>query len=147
MVEKIKTKDEIENSVGAHLPYKRFLSTDSLLAKKDGYLFGYVQCDLVVSDELKSNFPTYLQFSKHRNGKKHFWSPHGNYAIEKETLKHPQRRLISSFKLENETVVIALFSNLIENVSTNSYDQWLMLEEEEMKPSIRSCSRNNETFG
>ena len=28
-----------------------------------------------------------------------------NYAIEDEMLKHPQRMLISSFKLENGTVI------------------------------------------
>ena len=31
------------------------------------------------------------------------------YAIENEILKHPQRRLISSFKLENGTVITPLF--------------------------------------
>ena len=33
-----------------------------------------------------------------------------NYAIENEMLKHPQRMLIFSFKLENGTVLTPLFS-------------------------------------
>ena len=33
-----------------------------------------------------------------------------NYAIENEMLKHPQRMLISSFKLENGTVITPLFN-------------------------------------
>ena len=37
-----------------------------------------------------------------------------NYAIENETLKHPQRMLISSFKLENGTVITPLFHFFME---------------------------------
>ena len=61
----IQINDKIKNHLKTHYPYKRPLSTDSLLAKvKDGSLFGYVQCNLVVPDELKSTFPNFLQFSK-----------------------------------------------------------------------------------
>ena len=55
--ESFKTNDKIKNHVRTRFPYKRTLSSDSLLAKtKDGSLFGYVQCNLVVPDELKSKF-------------------------------------------------------------------------------------------
>ena len=37
-----------------------------------------------------------------------------NYAIENEMLKHPQRMLISSFKLENGTVITPLFNFCLE---------------------------------
>ena len=37
-----------------------------------------------------------------------------NYAIENEMLKHPQRMLISSFKLENGTVITPLFNFYME---------------------------------
>ena len=33
-----------------------------------------------------------------------------NYAIKNEMLKHPQRMLISSSKLENETIITPLFN-------------------------------------
>ena len=63
--ESFKTNDKIKNHVRTHFPYKRPLSSDSLLAKiKDESLFGYVQYDLVVPDELKSKFAIFLQFSK-----------------------------------------------------------------------------------
>ena len=56
-----KTDSSIKNHVKTNFPYKRPLSTDSLLEKiKNRSLFGYVQCDLIVPDELKptfSNFP------------------------------------------------------------------------------------------
>ena len=73
-----------------------------------------------------------------------------NYAIENEMLKHPQRMLISSFKLENGTVITPLFifymelglqctkitdlfSILLVNALIISFSQWLMLEEKGMK--------------
>ena len=37
-----------------------------------------------------------------------------NYAIENEMLKHPQRMLISSFKLEIGTVITPLFNFYLE---------------------------------
>ena len=58
--ESFKTNDKIKNHVRTHFPYKKLLSTDSLHAKiKDGSLFGYVQCDLVVPDKLKSKFASF----------------------------------------------------------------------------------------
>ena len=60
-----KTVDKIKNHVRTQFPYKRLLSTDSHLAKiKDGSLFGYVQCDLVVPDELKSKFAKILRLEE-----------------------------------------------------------------------------------
>ena len=91
--------------VRTHFPFKKPLSRDSVIAKiKDGSFLGYVQCDSVVSDELKSNFPNFPPIFK--NTKKHRRNDIGdymkNYAIENEMLKRPQRMLISSFKLEWE---------------------------------------------
>ena len=58
--ESFKTNDKIKNHVRTHFPYKMPLSTDSLLAKlKNGSLFEYAQCDLVVPDELKSKFANF----------------------------------------------------------------------------------------
>ena len=37
-----------------------------------------------------------------------------NYAIENEMLKHPQRMVISSFKVENGTVITLLFKFYLE---------------------------------
>ena len=37
-----------------------------------------------------------------------------NYAIENEMLKHPERMLISSFKLENGIVITPLFNFYME---------------------------------
>ena len=73
-----------------------------------------------------------------------------NFAIENQMLKHPQRMLISSFKLENGTVTTPLFNIVLElglqrpkftvlfsilngYASLISFNQWLMREENEMK--------------
>ena len=63
--ESFKTNDKIKNHVRTNFPYKKPFSTDSLLAKiKDGSLFGYIQCDLVVLDELKSKLANFPPISK-----------------------------------------------------------------------------------
>ena len=114
--ESFKTNDKIRNYVRTHFTYKRPLSTDSLLAKiKDGSLFDYVQCDLVVPDELESkfaNFPPIFKITEvGRNDNGDYMK---NYAFENRMLKHPQRMLISSFKLENGTVITPLFNFYLE---------------------------------
>ena len=114
--ESFKTDDKIKNHVRPRFPYKRPLSTDSLLAKiKDGSLFGYVQCDLVVPDELKSKYANFPPIFKNTEvGRNDIGDYMKNYAIENEMLKHPQRMLISSFKLENGTVITPLFNFYME---------------------------------
>ena len=114
--ESFKTDEKIKNHVRTHFPYKRLLSTDSLLAKiKDGSLFGYVQCDLVVPDELKPKFANFPPIFKNTEvGRDDIGEYMKNYAIENEMLKHPQRMLISSFKLENGTVITPLFNFYLE---------------------------------
>ena len=62
----LKPMTRSKNSVRTNFPYKKPLSTDSLLVKiKDGSLFGHIQSDVVVPDELNqilgisSNFQNY----------------------------------------------------------------------------------------
>ena len=115
-LESFKTYDKLKNHVRTHFPSKRPLSTDSLLAKiKERSLFGYVQCNLVVPDELESklaNFPPI--FKNTEVGRNEIGDYMKNYAIENEMLKHPQRMLISSFKLGNGTVITPLFNFYLE---------------------------------
>ena len=63
--ESFKTNDKIKSHARTHFLYKRPLPTDYLLAKiKDGSLFAYVECDLVVPDELKLKFANFPPFFK-----------------------------------------------------------------------------------
>ena len=51
------------------MPYKKPNSKDFHLAQiKEGYLFGYVQCDLVVPVELKSKFANISPILKNTEG-------------------------------------------------------------------------------
>ena len=114
--ESLKTNDKIKNHVRTHFACKRPLSTDSLLAKiKNGFLFGYVQCDLVVADELKSKFANFPPIFKNIEvGRNDIGDYMKKYAIENEALRHSQRTLISNFKLENGTVITPLSNFYLE---------------------------------
>ena len=111
-----KTNEKIKNQIRSYFPYKRPLSTDSLLEKiRDGSLYGYIQCDLVVPDELKAKFSNFHPIFKNTEvGRKDIGEYMQNYAIENDLLKHPQRMLISSFKLENGSIITPLFNFYME---------------------------------
>ena len=87
-----KTNKKIKNHIRSKFPYKKPLSTDSLLEKiRDGSLYGYIQCDLVVPDELKTKFSNFPPIFKNTEvGKKDIVEHMQNYAIENDLLKHPQ---------------------------------------------------------
>ena len=77
---------------------------------RDGSLYGYIQCDLVVPDELKAKFSNFPPIFKNTEvGRNDIGEYMHNYAIENDLLKHPQRLLISSFKLKNGSIITPLF--------------------------------------
>ena len=93
-------------------PYKLPLTHDNLLNQiRTGSLFGYVQCDLEVPDELKSKFadfpPIFKNTEVSRNDIGEFMK---NYASENKLLTQPQRMLISSFQLTNGIVITPLLN-------------------------------------
>ena len=62
----IKNNVDVKNHVRTQFPFKRLLSAISLVqSSANELMFGYVQCDLSVSDELKANFPISYLLSKH----------------------------------------------------------------------------------
>ena len=68
-----KTNEKIKNYIRSKFPYKRPVSTHYLLGKKGGSLYGYIQCDLVVPDELKAKFSNFPSISKNTEvGRKDF---------------------------------------------------------------------------
>ena len=102
----------MKNHVGTHFPFTRLLSANSLVQNiRNEKMFGYVQCDLSVPDELKakiSNFPPiFKNIDVSRNDIGEYMK---TYAEENDLLKQPQRMLISSFKLTNETLITPLFN-------------------------------------
>ena len=107
-----KMNEKFKNHIRSNFPYKRPLSIDSLLRKiRDGCLYVYFPCDWVVSPELKAKifyFPPFFQKNT-EVGRNYVGESMQNYAIENDLLKHPQRMLISSFKLENGSILTLLF--------------------------------------
>ena len=111
-----KTNEKIKNHILSNFPYKRPFSTDSLMEKmRDGSRYGYIQCDLVVPGELKAKFSIFPPMFKNTEvGRNDIGEYMQKNAIENDLLKHPQRMLISSFKLENGSIITPLFSFYME---------------------------------
>ena len=60
-----KTTKTEKQHIRKHFPYRRSLAVEQLLEEiKKGKLFGYVQCDIEVPENLRSNFLTSLQYSR-----------------------------------------------------------------------------------
>ena len=79
------------------------------------HFLGSVLCNLIVPNQLKSEFANFPPIFKNTVvGKNDIGDYMKKYAIENEMLKHPQRMLISSFKLENGTVITHLFNFYLE---------------------------------
>ena len=95
-----------------NLLLKLSLKQECVLAKiRDEKMFGRVQCDLEVPDGLKhkfSNFPPiFRNFNVSRANIGDYITEH---AIENNLLKQTQRMLISSFRLENGTMITLLLN-------------------------------------
>ena len=59
-----------------------------------------------------SNFPPIFKITE--IGRNDIGEYMQNYAIENDLLKHPQRKLISSFKLQNGSIITPLFNFYME---------------------------------
>ena len=88
------------------------MKQEPLLAKiRDGKMFGYVQCDLEVPDGLKYKFSNFSPIFKNFNvSRADIGDYMREYAIENNLLKKPQRMFISSFKLENGSIITPLLT-------------------------------------
>ena len=105
-----KTTTCVKDLLRESFPNKRPLREETLLEQiKSGKLFGYVQCDIEVPEELKkifANFPTVFQ---NTNVDRHdIGSLMQDYAEKQVLLCQPQKMLISSYFLENGTLITPL---------------------------------------
>ena len=110
--ETLKDYESAKNHVKNNFPFTLPLSQEPLLAKiREDKLFGYVQCDLEVPDGLKYKFSNFPLISKNFNvSSADIGDYMSDYAIDNDLLKQPQCMLISSFKLENGTVITLLLN-------------------------------------
>ena len=88
-------------------PYKRPPREESLLEQiRSGKLFGYVQCDIEVPEELKEKFANFPPIFKNTNvGRHDTGSLMQDYAEKEGLLSQPRKMLISSYFLENGTLI------------------------------------------
>ena len=87
-------------------PYKIPLSEERLL---DRIKNGYVQCDIEVRPELREHFANFPPIFKNVNvSRNDIGSLMKSYAEQEGLLSQPRRMLISSFSLENGTLITPL---------------------------------------
>ena len=103
---------DVKNHVRTHFPFKKPLSAKSLVQNiRNELIFGYMQCDLSISDKLKAKFsnfpPIFKNIDVSRNDIGEYMK---TYMEEIDLFKQPQRMLISSFKLNNGTFITPLFN-------------------------------------
>ena len=92
-----KTTTRVKKQLRESFPHKRPLREERLLERiGSGKLFGYVQCDIEVPEELKLNFASFLPNLKNTNvGRHDFVLLMKDYA-EKEGLLCQQRKMLIS---------------------------------------------------
>ena len=110
--ETVEGDESVKIHVRNNFPFKLPLTQESLLTKiRADKLFGCVQCDLEVPDGLKYKFSNFPPIFKNFNvSRADIGDYMTDYAIDNDLLKQPQRTLISSFKLENGTVITSLLN-------------------------------------
>ena len=105
-----KTSNTVKQHIREHFPYRRSLAAEQILEeKKKGKLFGYVQCDIEVPENLRANFPNFPPIFKNTSvSKSNIGDLMKNYAEKEKLLFQPQKMLISSFTSQNGTLITPL---------------------------------------
>ena len=105
-----KTTTCVKKLLRESFPYKRPLREENLLEQiRSGKLFGYVQCDIEVPEELKEKFANFPPIFKNTNvGRHDIGSLMQDYAEKEGLLCQPRKMLISSYFLENGTLITPL---------------------------------------
>ena len=105
-----KTTTCVKEHLRESFPYKRPLREANLLEQiRRGKLFGYVQCDIQVPEELKKKFASFPPIFKNTNlGRHDIGSLMQDYAEKEGLLCQPRKMLISRYFLENGTLITPL---------------------------------------
>ena len=105
-----KTTNNVKLHIREIFPYRRSVREQQLLEEiKKGNLFGYVQCNIEVPENLRANFANFpakfknTSVSKNDNG-----DLRKTYAEEEGIMSQPRKMLLSSFTLQNGTVITHL---------------------------------------
>ena len=88
----------LKNHVRKNVPYKLPLSSETLMMQlQEDKLFGYVQCDLEVPEELRERFANFPPIFKNCDvGRENIGKPMLDYAERNSLLLKPQQMLVTS---------------------------------------------------
>ena len=105
-----KTTNTVERHIREKFPYRRSLAAEQLLEEiKKGKLFGYVQCDIEVPETLRSKFVNFPPIFKNTLvSKSDIGDLMKTYAEEERIMSQPRKMLISSFTLQNGSLITPL---------------------------------------
>ena len=100
----------LKQHIREHFPHTRSLAAEQLLEEmRKGKLFGYVQCDIEVPENLRSKFNKFPPIFKNTLvSKNNIGDLMKNYAKEERLLSQPRKMLIASFTLQNGTLITPL---------------------------------------
>ena len=104
------TDAPVKSYLRAIFPYKRPLSEEQLLQGIiDGRLFGYVQCDIEVTEHLRDYFSNFRPIFKNTVvSRNDIGDLMKEYGEREGIMPQPRRMLISSFILTNGTIITPL---------------------------------------
>ena len=102
-----KTTTNVKLHIRANFSYRRSLTEQQLLEGiKKGNLFGYVQCDIEVTENLKEIYSNFAPvFNDTLVSKNDIGDLMKTYAEEDGIMSQPRKMLISSFTLQNGTLI------------------------------------------
>ena len=105
-----KTTTNVKLHIRENFPYRQSLTEHQLLeGVKKGNLFGYVQFDIEVPENLRANFANFPAIFKNTLViKDYIGDLMQTYAEEKGTKSQPRKVLISSFTLQNGNLITPL---------------------------------------
>ena len=104
------TEEDIQCCSKRSFPYRRSIAAEQLLEEiKKEKLFGYVQCDIEVPENLRPTIITFPAiFNNTLVSKSNIGDLMKNFAEEERLLSQPRKMLISSFTLQDGTLITPL---------------------------------------
>ena len=105
-----KTTNTVKKHIREGFLYRRSLAAEQILEDmKEGKLRGYMQCDIEVPEKLMSKFVNFpLKFKNTSVINSDFGDLMKNHVEEERLLSQPRKVLISSFTLQNGTLITLL---------------------------------------
>ena len=105
-----KTATFVKLHIRENFPYRRSLTEHQLLEGiKKGNLFGYVQCDIEVPENLTVNFANFPPIFKNTLvSQNDIGDLMKTFAEEERIMSQPRKMLMSSFTLQNRSLITPL---------------------------------------